>query len=100
MSKITKENATFIKKNYLTEKQRKGRHIKQCEQTGGDIDFKVDDKIYTLSYKATGVYTDFKFNSMSHRGGIMNRGAGPLKQDKYNKINHTENNLIKKIDKK
>mgnify|MGYP003626940272 FL=1 len=101
MKKLSKEEVTYIKKTYLTERQRKGRHIKQCEQCGGDITFKgLDKKDYTLRYSPTGQYTNYKLDAMSHRDGIMNRGAGPLVQDKYGKINHKENNVINQLDKK
>ena len=95
MNKLTKEEVKYIKKHYLTRPAQK-TYCKKFEQTGGNITFIVEGIKYTLNYDATGAYTDWVFNGMSHRGGIMNRGAGPLVQDKYNKINHTENKLINK----
>mgnify|MGYP003994097699 FL=1 len=102
MHELSKEEVTFVKKNYLTEKQRKGRHIKQCEQVGGDILFKgLDGEEYTLRYKQSKAYTDYVFSKLKHRDvGVMNRGAGPLVQDKYGKINYKEENTIKQLDKK
>ena len=96
---VNQKQLLYLKKNYLNVKQK--TYCKKFEQTGGEIIFLVEDIKYKLIYKQSKAYTDFVFNQdyMKHRGGIMNRGAGPLVQDKYGKINYTEENIIRQLDK-
>ena len=58
-----------------------------------------DGKKYKLSYKQSRAYTDYLFESTKNNTGIMHKGNNVRIQDRYGKVNYTENNLIKKIDK-
>ena len=100
MNQLDQKQLLYLKKNHFTANQK--TLCKKFEQYGGTFTFKVDDEKYKLTYDQSKAYTNFIFNQdhMKHRGGIMNRGAGPLRQDKYNKINYTEENLIHQLDKK
>ena len=99
---INKQEVKYIKKYFLTEKQRKSRSIKQAEQVGNtQIDFiGLDGKTYKLIYRTpTKTYTNYVDFKEIYNTGIMHKGNNVRVQDKYNKVNHAENNLIKKIDK-
>ena len=99
---IYKQEVKYIKKHFLTEKQRKSRSIKQAEQVGNTfIDFiGLDGKTYKLIYRTpTKTYTNYVDFKEIYNTGIMHKGNNVRVQDKYNKVNHAENNLIKKIDK-
>lgn len=101
MLKLNKNQVKFIKKNLLTEKQRKSRAIKQFEQTGGNITFKgLDGNLYTLKYTATGAYTNYIEFGEHYNTGFMHKGNNVRNMDKQNKFNHTEYKLHKQIDKK
>ena len=100
MELLDQKQLLFLKKNYFTSKQK--TLCKKFEQYGGEFTFIVDDIKYKLAYNQSKAYSNFVLNQdyMKHRGGIMNRGAGPLVQDKYGKINYTEENIINQLDKK
>jgi len=98
MNRVDKKQLAFLKKQYFNSKQK--THCKKLEQQGGVFKFVVEDKSYKIYYKSTEAYTDFVFNSIKHRTGSMNRGAGPLVQDKYGKTNYQEHNMINKLDRK
>ena len=99
--KLDKKQVKFIKNNFLTEKQRKSRAIKQSEQTGGVITFPgLDGNLYTLRYTATGVYTNYIEFGEHYNSGIMHKGNNVRSMDKHHKFNHTEYKLHKQIDKK
>ena len=101
MLKLNKNQVKFIKKNLLTEKQRKSRAIKQFEQTGGNITFKgLDGNLYTLKYTATGAYTNYIEFGEHYNTGFMHKGNNVRSMDKHHKFNHTEYKLHKQIDKK
>jgi|TARA_R110000744_G_scaffold208301_2_gene326944 hypothetical protein len=97
MKVLDQKTLLYLKKNHFTEAQK--TYCKKFEQTSGQFDFFINGVKYLFKHDGSRAYSDFVQSKLKHRGGIMNRGAGPLAQDKYNKINHTENNLIKKIDK-
>ena len=97
MNKLEQKQFLFLKKNYFTSKQK--TLCKKFEQYGGTFSFIVDNQEYKLSYKQSKAYTDFLFESTKNNTGIMHKGNNIRVQDKYGKINHTENNLINKIDK-
>jgi len=98
MNSLDQKQLLFLKRNIFNASQK--TLCKKCEQTGGNFTFKVDGKTYKLIYQSSKAYTDYVFDQdyMKHRHGSMHRGAGPLLQDKYGKINHQENNMIKKLD--
>jgi|TARA_B110000467_G_scaffold93028_1_gene84033 hypothetical protein len=99
---INKQEVKYIKKYFLSEKQRKSRSIKQAEQVGNtQIDFiGLDGKTYKLIYRTpTKTYTNYVDFKEIYNTGIMHKGNNVRVQDKYGKVNHAENNLIKKIDK-
>ncbi len=98
MEKLSVKDLRILKREFLSKWAKYA--IKQSEQTGGEVHFKVDGETYTLKYGPTAAYTNFKLDQMRHRCGVMNRGAGPLLQDKYGKINHKENNVINQLDRK
>tara|TARA_B110000259_G_scaffold175573_1_gene210918 strand:+ start:51 stop:353 length:303 start_codon:yes stop_codon:yes gene_type:complete len=97
MKKIDQKTLLYLKRNHFTPAQK--TLCKKFEQSSGQFDFFVNGVKYLFKHDGSKAYSDYVQSKLEHRGGIMNRGAGPLKQDKYNKINHAENNLIKKIDK-
>ena len=97
MNKLDKKQLLFLKKNYFTSKQK--TLCKKFEQTGGTFIFIIDGKKYKLSYKQSRAYTDYLFESTRNNTGIMHKGNNVRIQDRYGKVNYTENNLIKKIDK-
>ena len=97
MKKIDQKTLLYLKRNHFTPAQK--TLCKKFEQRSGQFDFFVNGVKYLFKHDGSKAYSDYVQSKLEHRGGIMNRGAGPLKQDKYNKINHAENNLIKKIDK-
>lgn len=97
MHTINKKQLSYLKKNYL--KPSTLTHIKKLEQQNGTITFQVNSITYTLHFKNSKTQTNFIFNNTKHNTGIMHKGNNIRVQDKYNKINHTENNLINKIDK-
>ena len=97
MNKLDKKQLLFLKKNYFTSKQK--TLCKKFEQTGGAFSFIIDGKKYKLSYKQSRAYTDYLFESTKNNTGIMHKGNNVRIQDRYGKVNYTENNLIKKIDK-
>tara|TARA_B100000963_G_scaffold252286_1_gene221029 strand:- start:5396 stop:5701 length:306 start_codon:yes stop_codon:yes gene_type:complete len=99
--KLDKNQVKFIKKNLLTEEQRKSRVIKQFEQTGGNVTFKgLDGNLYTLRYTATGAYTNYIEFGEHYNTGFMHKGNNVRSMDKHHKFNHTEYKLHKQIDKK
>ena len=97
MNKLDQKQLLFLKKNYFTSKQK--TLCKKFEQTGGTFSFIIDGQKYKLSYKQSKAYTDFLFESTKNNTGIMHKGNNVRIQDRYGKVNYTENNLIKKIDK-
>ena len=97
MNKLEQKQLLFLKKNYFSSKQK--TLCKKFEQYGGTFSFIVDNQKYKLSYKQSKAYTDFIFESTKNNTGIMHKGNNVRTQDKYGKVNHTENNLIKQIDK-
>ena len=97
MNLLNQKQLLFLKKNYFSSKQK--TLCKKLEQYGGTFSFIVDNQKYKLSYNQSKAYTDFLFESTKNNTGIMHKGNNVRIQDKYNKINHTENNLIKRIDK-
>ena len=99
---INKQEVKYIKKYFLSEKQRKSRSIKQAEQVGNtQIDFPgLDGKTYKLIYRTpTKTYTNYVDFKEIYNTGTMHKGNNVRIQDKYGKVNHAENNLIKKVDK-
>jgi hypothetical protein len=100
MNTLNQKQLLFLKNNIFSAKQK--TLCKKFEQYGGSFTFKIDDKPYKLVYQSSKAYTDYIFDQdyMKHRHGSMHRGAGPLLQDKYGKVNHQENNMIKKLDRK
>jgi len=99
MNLLNQEQLLYLKKNHFSAKQK--TLCKKFEQYGGCFNFKINDVKFQLCYKQSKAYTDYVFSKLKHRDvGIMNRGSGPLKQDKYGKNNYTENELIKKLDNK
>ncbi len=97
MNKLEQKQLLFLKKNYFSPKQK--TLCKKFEQYGGTFSFIVDNQKYKLSYKQSKAYTDFIFESTKNNTGIMHKGNNVRIQDKYGKVNHAENNLIKQIDK-
>lgn len=97
MKVLDQKTLLYLKRNHFTPAQK--TLCKKFEQRSGQFDFFVNGVKYLFKHDGSKAYSDYVQSKLEHRGGIMNRGAGPLKQDKYNKINHAENNLIKKIDK-
>ena len=99
MNLLNQEQLLYLKKNHFSAKQK--TLCKKFEQYGGCFNFKINEINFQLCYKASKAYTDYVFSKLKHRDvGVMNRGAGPLVQDKYGKINYKEENTIKKLDKK
>ena len=99
MNLLNQEQLLYLKKNHFSKGQK--TLCKKFEQYGGCFNFKINDVKFQLCYKQSKAYTDYVFSKLKHRDvGIMNRGSGPLIQDKYNKINHQENITINKLDKK
>ena len=99
---INKQEVKYIKKHFLSEVQRKSRSIKQAEQIGNTfIEFKgLDGKTYKLIYRTpTKTYTNYMDFKEIYNTGTMHKGNNVRVQDKYGKVNHTENNLIVNIDK-
>lgn len=99
---INKQEVKYIKKHFLSEKQRKSRSIKQAEQVGNTfITFPgLDGKTYKLIYRTpTKTYTNYMDFKEIYNTGIMHKGNNVRVQDKYGKINYTELNLHNKIDK-
>ena len=97
MNKLEKKQLLFLKNNIFTPEQK--TLCKKFEQYGGVFSFKVDNKKYKISYKQSKAYTNFLFESTKNNTGIMHKGNNVRIQDKYGKVNHTENNLIRQIDK-
>ena len=97
MNKLDQKQLLFLKKNYFTSTQK--TLCKKFEQTGGVFSFIVDNQKFKLSYKQSKAYTDFLFESTKNNTGVMHKGNNVRLQDKYGKVNHAENNLIRKIDK-
>tara|TARA_B110000305_G_C19127196_1_gene487182 strand:+ start:43 stop:348 length:306 start_codon:yes stop_codon:yes gene_type:complete len=97
MNKLEQKELLFLKKNHFTPAQK--TLCKKFEQYGGTFSFEVNNKKYKLSYNQSKAYTDFLFESIKNNTGTMHKGNNVRVQDKYGKINHTENNLIKKLDK-
>jgi len=99
MNLLSKEELLHLKRNYFSATQK--TLCKKFEQTGGCFNFIINDVKFQLCYKASKAYTDYVFSKLKHRDvGVMNRGTGPLIQDKYGKINYKEENTIKQLDKK
>ena len=98
MNKINQKQLLFLKKNYLNSHQK--TLCKKFEQYGGEFSFKVNNKNYKLIYRQSKAYTNYLFESQKNNTGIMHKGNNVRIQDKYGKVNYTEENLIKKIDKK
>ena len=98
MKILNQEQLLYLKKNHFSAKQK--TLCKKFEQYGGCFSFKINEINFQLCYKQSKAYTDYVFSKLKHRDGIMNRGAGPLIQDKYGKINHKENNVINQLDRK
>ena len=98
MNSLDQKQWLFLKRNIFTASQK--TLCKKFEQYGGSFTFIIDDKKYKIKYESSKAYTDYIFDQdyMKHRHGSMHRGAGPLLQDKYGKVNHQENNMIKKLD--
>tara|TARA_Y100000389_G_C17098867_1_gene334892 strand:- start:259 stop:558 length:300 start_codon:yes stop_codon:yes gene_type:complete len=97
MNKLEQKQLQFLKKNHFTPEQK--TYCKKFEQYGGNFSFKVNNKKYKLIYKQSKAYTNFIFESQKYNTGIMHKGNNVRIQDKYGKVNHAENNLIKQIDK-
>jgi hypothetical protein len=98
MLQLNQKQLLYLKKNYFNLNQK--TLCKKFEQYGGEFTFTVDNQKYKLSYNQSKAYTDFLFESIKNNTGIMHKGNNIRVQDKYGKINHTENNLIRKIDKR
>ena len=99
MNLLNQEQLLYLKKNHFSAKQK--TLCKKFEQYGGNFDFIINDVKFKLCYKQSKAYTVYVFSKLKHRDvGVMNRGAGPLVQDKYGKINYKEENTIKQLDKK
>ena len=99
MRKLSKLEIREIKKKYLQLPNQKTL-CKKCEQYGGDIKFQVEDKTYILSYKPTGVYTDYVEIKLKYNSGIMHKGNNVRNMDKFHKFNHNEYKTHKNIDTK
>lgn len=97
MHTINKSQLSQFKKNYLNPSQL--TLIKKLEQQNGTFNFKYNNKTYIFNFKNSKTQTNFIFNNTKHNTGIMHKGNNIRVQDKYNKINYIENNLINKIDK-
>ena len=99
MNLLTVEQLRYLKRNHFSAKQK--TLCKKFEQTGGNFNFIINDVEFKLHYEASKAYTDYVFSKLKHRDvGVMNRGTGPLIQDRYGKINYKEENIIKQLDKK
>ena len=97
MKALSQKELLYLKRNYFSKVQK--TLCKKFEQTGGAFTFPKGNPIYKFQHDGSKAYSDFIFNKLKHRDvGIMNRGSGPLVQDKYNKINHQENITISKLD--
>ena len=96
---LTTEQLRYLKRNVFNAKQK--TYIKKCEQTSGELTYKIDGKTYILKYEASRAYTNYMFGKLKHNDvGVMNRGGGPLLQDKYGKVNYEADKIARKIDKK
>jgi hypothetical protein len=96
MQKLEQNQLLFLKKNYFTSKQK--TLCKKFEQYGGSFTFVINEQKYKLVYKQSKAYTDFIFDSIKNNTGTMHKGNNVRIQDKYNKVNYAEDNIIKKID--
>ena len=96
---LTTEQLRYLKRNVFNAKQK--TLIKKCEQYSGQLTYKIDGETYILKYEASKAYTNYVFSKLKHNDvGVMNRGGGPLLQDRYGKVNYEESKIIRKIDKK
>mgnify|MGYP003138571207 FL=1 len=96
---LTTEQLRYLKRNVFNAKQK--TYIKKCEQTSGELKYKIDGITYILKYEASRAYTNYVFGKLKHNDvGVMNRGGGPLLQDKYGKVNYEADKIARKIDKK
>ena len=99
MKKIPEKQLRYLKRNVFNAKQK--TLIKKCEQYSGKLTYKIDGETYILKYEASKAYTNYVFSKLKHNDvGVMNRGGGPLLQDRYGKVNYEESKIIRKIDKK
>ena len=97
MNKLEKEQLLYLKKNHFTANQK--TLCKKMEQYGGAFNFEINNQIFKISFEQSKAYTNFVFESLKNNTGTMHKGNNVRVQDKYNKINYTENNLLNKIDK-
>ena len=97
-TRLTTEQLRYLKRNHFTPAQK--TLCKKFEQIGGGFKFKVEGKLYSLTYNATQAYSDYVFTQQSQNTGFMHKGNKTRIQDRYGKVNYTEKNLINKIDKK
>ena len=98
MKVLYQKTLLYLKRNHFTPAQK--TLCKKFEQRSGQFDFFVNGVKYLFKHDGSKAYSDYVQSQLKHRDGIMNRGAGPLRQDKYGKINHKENNVINQLDRK
>ena len=99
MNLLTVEQLRYLKRNHFSAKQK--TLCKKFEQKGGSFNFFINGVEFRLKYKASKAYTNYVFSKLKHNDvGVMNRGGGPLLQDRYGKVNYEESKIIRKIDKK
>jgi hypothetical protein len=99
MNLLDQKQLLYLKNNHFNKHQK--TYCKKFEQTGANsFTFKVEGVRYTLEYSQSKAYTNFVFDNLLTLTNKMSRGQGPLKQDNYGKINYTEENTIRKLDKK
>ena len=97
MNKLEKNQLLFLKKNYFTSNQK--TLCKKMEQYGGTFNFEIDNQTFKIKFEQSKAYTNFIFESLKNNTGTMHKGNNVRVQDKYNKINYTEDNLLNKLDK-
>tara|TARA_Y100001938_G_scaffold119352_1_gene165269 strand:- start:266 stop:571 length:306 start_codon:yes stop_codon:yes gene_type:complete len=99
MNLLTVEQLRYLKRNHFSATQK--TLCKKFEQKGGSFNFFINGVEFRLKYKASKAYTNYIFRQLKHNDvGVMNRGGGPLLQDRYGKVNYEEDKIARKIDKK
>ncbi len=98
MKVLNQKELLYLKKNYFTPTQK--TLCKKFEQTSGQFTFPAGNPIYKFQHDGSKAYSDYVFTQQSQNTGFMHKGNNVRKQDSYGKVNYTEKNIIKKIDKK